>query len=77
MEETGLGKVPAPDFTATLSRGRARVLILDPKAIPIKYLRPREPEPDKGAIGDALRDGKQIDGAELTNSGMTLTVRVS
>ena len=77
MEEIGLSRVLAPDFTASLTRGRPRVLILDPKAVPAEFLRQREPEPDKTAIGDKLKAGEQVAGCELSNAGLVLNVRVS
>ena len=76
MEECNIKKVPAPDFTASLGEGRAKVIITDQSKIPEKYLRRSDPEPDKKAIAEALKTG-DVAGATMSNKQVVLNVRVS
>ena len=77
MEEANLRKIPAPDFTASLGEGRAKVIITDLSKIPDQYLRRAAPEPDKKALGEALKAGETVPGVERGNRPQVLNVRVS
>lgn len=73
MQEVGLTKLPAPDFTASVSAGRPKVLITDPDALPDDACIFKR-EPSKTAIAAALAEGP-VDGAEWSNPQPVLTVR--
>lgn len=75
MGEIGIGRLEAPDMTASLSAGRPAVVITDELALPDDYCRIKR-EPNKTAIKDALLGGATIPGATLGNGNATLTVRV-
>ena len=77
MEEANLKRIPAPDFTASLGEGRAKVIITDLSKIPDQYLRRADPEPYKKALAEALKAGATVPGAELGNKPQVLNVRVS
>ena len=74
MLEAGVDKLAMPDFTASLRNAPPHVVVVDEALIPKNYfeerlfLRKRE-------LGQALKDGEQIEGAALSNPGMSLTVR--
>lgn len=76
MAETGIKKLSAPDFTATLANGRPSVVITDVDALPEVFKRINV-EADKSKIKQYLENGGTTPGAMLSNSGMTLTVRTA
>jgi len=78
MERFGIKRIPAPDFTATLTPSPVRVIITDPALIPEGYMRqkpPPPPEPDKNLIRAVLQDGGVIPGATLSNPHSHVTIR--
>lgn len=78
MEEAGIGKIEAPDFTLSLSKGSASVVVTDENALPDRFVRVTTTKsPDKTAIGAALKAKEPVPGATLSNPGMRLTVRKS
>lgn len=62
----------------TLSRKAlpAKALILEEANIPATYWKPADPVLDKRAVLEDLKAGKTIPGAQLSNGGETLQVRV-
>lgn len=75
MDAAGMTRWKSPEFTVSLTPGRAGVVITDPAAIPDDFVRIRR-EPDKTAIGAALASGADVPGATMANGMPTLTVRV-
>ncbi len=67
-------KLDRPDFTATVSNGRAKVMISDEAAVPLDLCRIVR-NPDKPAIKQALDAGREVPGALLSNPEPILTVR--
>lgn len=53
----------------------AKVIISEEADIPSDYWKARDPVLDKTAIAAALKDGKSIPGATLSNSSQTISVR--
>lgn len=76
MLDANLTKIPAPDVTLSIGKGRAAVVITDEAAIPDIFCRFKR-EPDKTAIGDVLKTGNPVEGASLSNSSPILTVRTA
>jgi hypothetical protein len=74
MESLGLPRVDAPDLSASLSAGRAPLVITDEEAIPSQLCRITR-SPDKVAIKKALEAGEAIPGAALGEPSSILTVR--
>lgn len=74
MDALGLKKLEAPDFTTGISAGTASVIITDEAALPNEFMRVHR-EPNKTAIGAALKGGAEVPGAELSNGLPRLTVR--
>lgn len=74
MQAAGLSKIERPDFTASVGKGRGKVVIADEAALPDAFFRVSR-SPDKTAIGRALNDNQMVPGALLSNAEPTLTVR--
>lgn len=74
MSDLGLKRLDAPDFTATISAGRAKVIVTDETAIPGSYFVTTRTL-DKRALAAALDDAP-VPGAEKSNGGPSLTVKV-
>lgn len=74
MKRTGATEIASPEFTVKLHLNRdAKVEILDEKQIPSEYMRTPEPKPvvaspDKKAIADAIKSGKEVAGARVVKS---------
>jgi hypothetical protein len=73
-QEGRIQRIPAPHFTASMSMTKGRVIITDDRALGDAWMRIKK-EPDKTRIGEALRAGEMISGAELSNPAPTLVVR--
>lgn len=73
LDAAGQRSWKSPEFTVSVTPGRAGVVITDPAAIPDQFVRIKR-EPDKTAIGAALALGP-VSGAELRNGLPTLTIR--
>ncbi len=66
-----------PDATITLaSRGRS-VVVTDEAKVPARFWKPKDPELDKTALKKALENKETIEGAELSNGSVSITVRRS
>jgi len=73
-QEAGIkGPLAAPDFTATIARGKAKVQITGD--VPDSFCRVKK-EPDKTAIADALNAGVKLPWATLGNPQPHWTVRI-
>ena len=70
-QEGRLRRVDAPDFTLSVAASKGRVIITDEYELADVWCRIRR-EPDKKAIGDALRAGVDVPGAVLGNPQATL-----
>jgi hypothetical protein len=74
MTEGNLPPITQPDFSAHIGRSRGKVIITNEEALALEFVRLKR-EPNKKAIGDALRNGDTVEGATLSNPEPTLTVR--
>lgn len=74
MLETDVKKLQMPDFTASLKNAPPHVVVVDEKLIPETFWEHR-PQLRKRELLDALKDGAHVDGAALSNPGMSLSVR--
>lgn len=71
---SGVGKVDAGTFRVSLRKGRTSVQVIDATRLPERFVRVVE-SPDKRAIGDALKAGECVPGAELVEGEPSLSVR--
>lgn len=75
MEAAGIRKLTEPDFTASTRVGPPSVIIDNEHELPIDYLLPQPPKPDKRAILEALTRGALVPGAALAQPKLSLSVR--
>jgi hypothetical protein len=74
MLESHIPKLTPPDFTASLRASPPAVQVVDEALIPATFWEMR-PHLRRRELLDALKDGATIEGALLSNPGMSLTVR--
>lgn len=76
MEASGITKISCPLFTITLAKGRESVIVDDEKALPDALMRATSKvEPDKKAIGDLLKSGKDVKGARLERGQSSVRIK--
>ena len=75
MEAADLRKLQEPDFTASVRTGPPAVAIVDEDQLPIDYLVPQPPKPDRRAILEALSHGAYVPGALLAPPKLSLSIR--
>lgn len=75
-DAAGIRKRETVEWTASIRIGPPKVIITDAALLESRFLRHRDPEPDKAALKDALTAGEIVAGAELSNAGLQLTVRI-
>ena len=76
MQIADLKKVPLPEATLSVRRVPQAVVIFDEALIPDDYLRVKY-EPNKTEIKKALEEGKNVAGAEMSNGGETISIRMN
>lgn len=75
MDETGAATIRGDMHTASVSTGRAAVVITDAGLIPPTLMRQPAPVPDKTAIAKLLSAGHAVPGAVPGNARPVLTIR--
>lgn len=75
LQTLGIAKLQRPGYSATIQAGSPGVVITDETALPDALVRIRR-EPNKTAIGDVLKSGGTVTGAELRNAAVHLRLRV-
>ena len=75
MQVADIRKLTEPDFTASTRVGPPSVVIDNEHELPIDYLLPQPPKPDKRAILEALTRGAMVPGAALAQPKLSLSVR--
>lgn len=77
MQHAGISKIESPHFCISIKNNPAAVVINEPGLIPAEFMRqpePPPPVPDKTAIKEALKAGKEVPGAHLAQ-GVRLEVK--
>lgn len=77
MEIAGVTKIDCPHFALAIKNNPASVDVFEPGLIPAEFMRQPEPppaSPDKTAIKEALKAGKEVPGAMLA-SGTRLEIK--
>lgn len=76
LTEIGEKSLPLPEATLTVAKGQPKMLGEPDEAnLPIEFWVTKR-EPNRAAIKEALKAGRQIDGVALSNAQPTLVVRV-
>lgn len=71
MEIAGVQKIECPHFAIAIKANPPSVEVFEPGLIPPEYLRqpePPPPSPDKTAIKEAIKAGKDVPGAMLAQN---------
>jgi len=76
MDEAGIDKIMAPDFTASLRAAPPKLVITDEARIPEWFFIPQPARLDRAGLREALKAGTGVDGAALSNVERSLSVRV-
>lgn len=76
MASGEIKSIETPAGTITRKAVPPSVLILDEAAIPSAYWKPSDPKLDKKAVGEALRSGREVPGAMMSNGGETIQIKV-
>jgi hypothetical protein len=75
MEDSGIEKILAPDFTVSLRVSAPGVAVVNEAEIPEPFWIPQAPKLDRKGILDALKAGSHVPGATFTNSRVSLAIR--
>ena len=76
MEAAEIQKVSCPLFTITLAKGRDVAIIDDEDKLPDDLMRVKTSvEPDKVAILEALKNGKEVPGAHIEKSKSSIRIK--
>lgn len=73
MEHAGLKRLQLTEATLSMAAVPPSVVVLDEMLIPAEFMRVKT-EPDKAAIKDALKNGADVPGCQLSNGGTSLRV---
>jgi hypothetical protein len=71
MEIAGVQKIECPHFALTIKNNPPSVDVFEPKLIPAEYMKqvePPPPAPDKTAIKEVIKAGKDVPGAMLASA---------
>lgn len=77
MQHAGIQKIESPYFTLSVKSNPVAVVINEPGLIPAEFMRqpePPPPAPDKTAIKEALKAGREVPGAHLAQ-GQRLEIK--
>jgi hypothetical protein len=75
MSETGIKKITAPDCTASLRPGTPSLVVTDEAAIPESFWEPQAPRLKRQELVVELKQGRAVQGAQLSNPEPVLSVR--
>lgn len=75
MEIAELKKLETPAGTISQTKVAPKPIVQDEADIPAEFWKPSDPKLDRKALGDALKEGRVIPGATMSNGGFTVTIR--
>lgn len=79
MEKADLKSVKQPNATISIRATKPKLIVLDEVLVPARFFKPTDPILDRAALKaalEALPPDEEIPGAELSNGGISLTIRV-
>ena len=76
MQSGEIKSIETPAGTITRKAVPPAVLILEEASIPAEFWKPADPKLDKKAVADALKAGREVPGATMSNGSETIQVRV-
>jgi hypothetical protein len=77
LQEAGIRKLVAPDFTAYLRPSPSKLIITDESLVPAEFWVAQQPRLDRQQLLASVRSGREVPGAILANPELTLAVRSS
>ena len=75
MDTSGVDKIQGATMTISRRQVAGKLVVTDEAQVPAQFWTPQPPKMDKKALLSAVKDGA-IKGAELSNGGISLTIRV-
>lgn len=76
MEIRGVGSIPSPTLTLSVSRRAGDLVVTDESLLPARFFKPQPPVLDRKALKEAVvKDGEVVDGAAVGNGSVGLTIR--
>lgn len=75
MDTAGLKSIKGDIATLTMRETPGKLLITDESLIPSDYWEAQDPKLNRKSLVAALDDGSSIPGAEISNGGISLTIR--
>lgn len=75
MDKAGIETIKGAASTISVKETPRNLIVTDVIKIPSEFFMQQEPKLDKKALLDAIKDGANIEGAELTNGGISLQIR--
>ena len=76
LAQSGIKRLQQPDFTVSLRQLPPLLAIRDEGQIPDGYWVPQPPKLDRRKLLTSLKEGRRVPGADLSNGGVSLTVRI-
>jgi hypothetical protein len=77
LEIAGRKTVETDLGTVTLSAVKPKAIVNEEADIPAEFFKPQPPKLDQAALSAALREGREVPGAVLSNGGFTVRIRRS
>lgn len=74
LEISGRKSMETDVGTATLSAVKPKAIVTEEADIPAEFFKPQPPKLDQTALSAALRDGREVKGASLSNGGFTIRI---
>lgn len=75
MEKASLANVRRPEITITLKPVPPKLVVNDEAKVPAEFFKVPDPVIDRASLKAALEAGTIIDGASLSNGGVTVQLR--
>lgn len=77
FQNAGVKTLRCPLGTVGVRPTPAKVITTDEALIPDEFMKPRDPVLDKQALLAALKEGRTVPGATLSNGGVTISIRTT
>jgi len=76
VSATGLKKIELPIATVSLKAVPPSLVVTCEADIPPEFWKPQDPKMDRKAVTDALKAKQAVPGAELSNGGETIAIKL-
>ena len=75
LQEAGIRKLVAPEFTAYLRPSPSKLIVTDETLVPPEFWVEQRPRLDRQLLLATVKSGREVPGAVLANPELTLAVR--